>query len=70
MISQRLTGVWSQTFENRLLAVVVTETEGEDSVRLSTGEVGVSNRSLTNSSLSCYDSISEGCEVIVVIYSI
>ena len=70
MISQRLTGVWSQTFENRLLAVVIAETEGEDGVHLSIGVLGVSNRSLSNRSLSCCNSASDSCEVIIVIYSI
>jgi len=43
--------------------VVEAEAEAEDSVRLSTGELGVSN-----SSLSCCDSISEGCEAILLMY--
>jgi hypothetical protein len=63
MISQRPIGVWSQIFENRLLAVVEAEAEAEadEGVRLSTGELGVSN-----SSLSFCDSISRGCEAILV----
>ena len=65
MISHRPIGVWSQTFEDRLLAVVEAEAEAEDSVRLSTSELGASN-----SSLSCCDSISEGCEAILSMYYI
>ena len=65
IISHRLTGIWSQTFEDRLLAVVEADAEAEDSVRLSTGELGVSN-----SSLSCCDSISKGCKTILLIYYI
>ena len=57
--------MWSQTFEDCLLAVVEAEAEAEDSVRLSTSKLGVSN-----SLLSCCDSISEGCEAILLMYYI
>ena len=62
MILHRLTGVWSQTFEDRLFAVVEAEAEAEaeDSVHLSTGELGVSNSSLS----------SEGYKAILFMYYI
>ena len=56
------TGVWSHTFENRLLAVVEVEAEAEDRVRLSAEKSGVSN-----SLLSCCDKMSQDCEAMLLI---
>jgi hypothetical protein len=71
MILQRPTGVWSQIFEDHLLAVVEaeaeaeaeaeTEAEVEESICLSSDILGVSNHSL----LYC-NSISEDCDVILL----